>query len=143
VSGRRPAGPEEPSSGRSTEVLEAADGYERLSTDSPLCKDGMEAVMRIATNSHVNEVQHGAQGVAGPEVLEFALDIESALVDADVLRQSWPEGKMFELEAYSDLNAVPPATVVILANSVGATMIAVRFPHFTFLEEKHATGDAL
>ena len=103
----------------------------------------MEAVMRIATNSHVNEVQHGAQGVAGPEVLEFALDIESALVDADVLRQSWPEGKMFELEAYSDLNAVPPATVVILANSVGATMIAVRFPHFTFLEEKHATGDAL
>jgi hypothetical protein len=50
---------------------------------------------------------------------------------------------MFELEAYSDLNAVPPATVVILANSMGAAMIAVRFPHFTFLEEKHATGDAL
>jgi hypothetical protein len=103
----------------------------------------MEAVMRIETNSHVNEVQHGAQGVAGPEVLEFAFDIESALVDADVLRQSWPEGKMFELEAYSDLNAVPPATAVILANSVGATMIAVRFLHFTLLEEKHATGDAL
>jgi hypothetical protein len=51
-------------------------------------RDGMEAVMRIATNSHVNEVQHGAQGVAGPEVLEFAFDIESALVDPDVLRQS-------------------------------------------------------
>jgi hypothetical protein len=103
----------------------------------------MEAVMRIETNSHVNEVQHGAQGVAGPEVLEFAFDIESALVDADVLRQSWPEGKMFELEAYSDLNAVPTSTMGILANSMGAAMIAVRFPHFTFLEEEHATGDAL
>src|SRR6202021_2092487 len=106
-------------------------------------RDGMEAVMRIATNSHVNEVQHGVQGVAGPEVLEFAFDIESAPVAPDVLRQSWPEGEMFELEAYSDLNAVPPATVVILANAMGAAMIAVRFPHFTFLEEKYAAGRAL
>jgi hypothetical protein len=106
-------------------------------------RDGMEAVVQIATNSHINEIQHGAQNGAGPEILEFAFDIERVLVDPDVLRQSWPEGKMFELEGYSDLNAVPPATVVILANSVGAAMIAVRFPHFTFLEEKYAKGDAL
>ena len=48
----------------------------------------MEAVMQIATNSHLNEIQHGALGVAGPEVLEFAFDMERALVDPDVLRQS-------------------------------------------------------
>jgi hypothetical protein len=106
-------------------------------------RDGRDAVMQIATNSHVNAMRHGTQDSAGPEILEFAFDIEAALVDPNVLRQSWPEGKMFELEAYSDSKTVPPATVVILANSMGAAMIAVRFPHFTFLEQKHATGDAL
>jgi hypothetical protein len=103
----------------------------------------MEAAVQIATNSHANAVQNREQDGAGPDILEFTFGIEDALVDPDVLRQSWPEGKMFRLEGYSDLNAVPPATVVILANSMGTVMIAVRFPHPIFLHEDPTAGDAL
>lgn len=99
--------------------------------------------MQIAINSHVNEIQHGPQYRTGPEILEFAFDGEDILADPDVLRQSRPKGKLFKLQAPSDFNAVPPSNVAILANSMGTAMIAVRFPHFTFLKEEHAMGDAL